>query len=484
MRYWDVANRIVPDTGAARHASRWRSIARRLVGDAFPTVRDDSVDVDVAAAMASRICTAPDGGLTMPTGPRWPRTLHGIGSLGAGGAERQLVNLLVNLAAQGHDQQTLLTMHPMTGDGAHYLPLLRDNPIDLRVTNEICPEGIELIRRNEDIVRLIRSMPPSFNSWTLDLWVDIALAKPDIAHFWLDHTNIWGGAAALLAGVPAVLLSTRNVHPGNFPYLHAPYMLPWYVWLAQCSRVQFINNSAAGAESYAEWMGVPRSRFEVIVNGVDLTHIERADASERRRLRAEIGLPQSAIAVVGAFRMSEEKRPLLFVETFARAAWENPALHAVLMGEGPLLDAVKAKARQLGVARRFHAIGRRTDLPKVLSAMDVFLHTAWWEGTPNVVLEAQQLQLPVVVTRAGGAAEAVAHGETGYLVDRDDVDELYKRLVEVIGDLGTWTRRAQQGPRFIARRFGAQRMVDETLALQLRCLEDARPRADVDLEVA
>jgi glycosyltransferase involved in cell wall biosynthesis len=116
--------------------------------------------------------------------------------------------------------------------------------------------------------------------------------------------------------------------------------------------------------------------------------------------------------------------------------------------------------------------------------MDVFLHTAWWEGTPNVVLEAQQLQLPVVVTRAGGAAEAVAHGETGYLVDRENVDELYQRLVEVIGDLEGWKRRAKVGPQFIARRFGVQRMVDDTLALQLRCLGEARPRADVEFEVA
>src|SRR5262249_40895474 len=156
--------------------------------------------------------------------------------------------------------------------------------------------------------------------------------------------------------------------------------------------VQFLNNSAAGAKSYADWLDVPADRFEVIVNGVDFTHLEAASAEERRRLRAEIGVPADAISVVGAFRMSDEKRPLLFVDTFARAAEQNPSLHAVLMGEGPLLGAVKARARQRGVAERFHAIGRRTDLPKVLSSMDVFLHTAWWEGTPNVVLEAQQLQ--------------------------------------------------------------------------------------------
>lgn len=454
---------------------------RRLVGDAFPVGRDESIDLDVAAAMASRICHPH---ASSAASARWPRTLHCIGSLCPGGAERQLVNLLANLATRGHEGQILLPTHPLTGDGAHYLPLLQDKPIQVLDSTEIRPEGVELIRRNEDIVRLIRSMPASFNAWTLDLWVNIALSKPDVAHFWLDHSNIWGAPAALLAGVPSVVLSTRNVHPENFPYLYAPYMRPWYIWLAQCPRVRFINNSVAGAQSYAEWMGVPERRFEVIVNGVELTHLRRAQAAERQRVRAEIGVPESAVAVVGAFRMSDEKRPLLFVETFARAAADNPSLHAVLMGVGPLLEAVKARAKQCGVEDRFHAIGRRTDLPAVLSSMDVFLHTAWWEGTPNVVLEAQQLQLPVVVTRAGGAVEAVAHGQTGYLVDRDDPEELYERLVEVIADLPAWKRRARQGPRFIAERFGVERMVDETLALHARSLGQIRPRADVELEVA
>ena len=100
------------------------------------------------------------------------------------------------------------------------------------------------------------------------------------------------------------------------------------------------------------------------------------------------------------------------------------------------------------------------------------------------MLEAQQLQVPVVVTRAGGAAESVAHGETGYLVDRDNPEELYERLVEVIADLEGWGRRARQGPEFIARRFGVRRMVDETLALHVRSLgQRQQPRTDVQLEV-
>src|SRR5690606_20868387 len=161
------------------------------------------------------------------------------------------------------------------------------------------------------------------------------------------------------------------------------------------------------------------SKFDVIVNGVNPSHLHAATPQERAEVRRELNLPQDAPVVVGAFRMSDEKRPLLFVETFARTLRSRPHAHAALMGLGPTLGDVQQRARDLGVLERFHCLGRRSDLPRVMSAMDVFRHTAWWEGTPNVVLEAQQLCLPVVVAKAGGAEDAVDHGRTGFLVERE-----------------------------------------------------------------
>lgn len=466
MRYWDVANQLFPHWRESHSSSHWRDVIRQLVSHDFAGVRDETIDLDVAAALAGQTSIAPH------QSEDWPRTLHCIGSLGAGGAERQLVNLLIELADRGHSNQTLLMMHPLEGEGAHYLPLLSSHAIDLRVNNQpIREEGIELIRRNEEMVQLIRRMPNSFNAWTFDLWVDISLARPNVAHFWLDHCNIWGAPAALLAGVPSVVVSTRNVHPANFPYLYAPYMHPWYVWMAQCPRVHFINNSHEGARSYAQWMNVPPSRLEVVLNGVNLGHLDATSPVERAKVRAEIGIPKHATSIVGAFRMSDEKRPLLFVETFAKAAQRFPEIHGVLMGEGPLKDVVAQRAKELGVADRFHLLGRRTDLPRVLSSMDVFLHTAWWEGTPNVVLEAQQLKLPVVVTRAGGATDAVDHGRTGLLVDREDEEGLATALLSILSNLDRWKHQALAGPSFIEERFSIKQMVNLTYDIHRRSLQ-------------
>lgn len=458
MRYWDVAHDIHPGLRSAAPPSFWRRQVIRLLAN---TSRDEAADLDVVAAMAAPASRAPDR-----SNP-WPRTVHCIGSLGAGGAERQLVNLLTALHERGHTEQTLLTINPLQGDEAHYADLLASHAIQIRTNNmPIREEAVELIRRNPEKVDLLKRLPPSFNAWSLDIWVELSLLAPDVAHFWLDHSNIWGGPAALLADIPAIVLSTRNVHPGNFPYLHTPYMQPWYKWLEQCPRVHFINNSHPGGQSYADWLEVPRSRFQTVLNGVDLSQLKTVTREARNEVRAQIGVPSDATVVVGAFRLSDEKRPLLFVETAAQAMSRFPDLHAVLMGDGPLRPDIEKRISSLGLTQKFHLLGRRNDLAKVMSSMDVFLHTAWWEGTPNVVLEAQQLGLPVVVSDGGGSADAVDHGQTGLLVNREDEAGIAAALVRVLEDLAGWTAKAQRGPQFIAERFAIDRMVDETLAVQ------------------
>lgn len=464
-RYYDIAAEFYPHAATPRPKSYWRGLIHDLARRRFTTPGGNQLPPALGAALMSP-AGLPHMGDAAP-----PRTLHCIGSLGAGGAERQLINLITELEDRGHHRQALLTTNPLEHDHAHYLHLLEKRQVPVRATNQtISDQGVELIRANPEKLDLLFQLPEEFRSWSIDMWVEMSLDAPEVAHLWLDHVNLWGAPAALLADIPAVVLSTRNVHPGNFPYLHAPYMQQWYQWLEKCPRVHFINNSYPGADSYAEWMAVPPSRFTVVLNGVNLSHLKPASAAERHETRAELGVPLDARVVVGAFRMSEEKRPLLFVETCAKAMAVDASVHAVLMGEGPLREAAAARAAELGIADRFHVIGRRRDLPRVMSSMDVFLHTAWWEGTPNVVLEAQQLTLPVVVANGGGAADAVMHGQTGLLVEREDEPGLAASLIEVLENLDTWRERAKGGPAFVANKFGLARMVDETVAVQRAAL--------------
>src|SRR4029077_15105482 len=157
--------------------------------------------------------------------------------------------------------------------------------------------------------------------------------------------------------------------------------------------------------------------------------------------------------------------PLLWVETAANVARARADCSFVIVGGGPLHNAVLKRARRRGFAERLHCPGASTEASGYLSMFDVFLLTSRAEGTPNVVLEASLAGLPVVATAAGGTAETIDDGVTGFLVGDASAAALAARLLEVLDDRAWRASAAEAGPAFVNRCFGLERMVEETLAV-------------------
>jgi glycosyltransferase involved in cell wall biosynthesis len=418
-----------------------------------------------------------------PHGMMTPHVTHCIGSLIPGGAERQLCNLVSHSARRGLEIN-VVTLFNLTGDSAHYVDLLRRTDIiPIVAGSRFDPKFEKEMLKTPGCVKFLDQLPEFLLPGTADIFGELLRDPPDILHSWLDHNNICAGVAGLLAGVPAIILSTRNVNPTHFPYLSHPFFKPWYQLLADSPRVHFINNSRAGAQDYADWLGVPVERFHVVLNGVDFDSLKYPNHHDIDRFRREIELPDGAPLVAGVFRLSDEKRPLVFAEVVRRAMLQLPHLHAVIAGVGPREADLRKAIADAGVSHRFHLLGRRTDIPVIMTAADVFLLTSQKEGTPNVLLEAQWFGCPVVATKAGGAADAVTHNETGLLVDVDDIDGLTTALVELLANPERCARLGKAGPDFVMSRFGIERMVDETLAVYQHALsQDVQPRTSLRLD--
>lgn len=105
-----------------------------------------------------------------------------------------------------------------------------------------------------------------------------------------------------------------------------------------------------------------------------------------------------------------------------------------LVGDGPLLEKVKALAGNLGLADRVRFLGARRDVDRVLAEAQVFVLASRWEGLPLSVLEAMRAGLPVVATEVGGVGEAVVEGVTGFLVPRGDEEALSQKLRLLLQD--------------------------------------------------
>jgi starch synthase (maltosyl-transferring) len=138
----------------------------------------------------------------------------------------------------------------------------------------------------------------------------------------------------------------------------------------------------------------------------------------------------------------------------------RPDWHLILVGDGPerssLLDRIAARPV---LAERVHWLGRRDDVPGLLSAADVLVSASLWEGMPNVVLEAMAARLPVVATSVEGSEDLVTTGQTGWLVRPGDPGALADALLQAALDPNRRRQYGLAGRARVEAEFSLERMV-------------------------
>lgn len=388
------------------------------------------------------------------------RVVHVCGSLAPGGAERQVANTLRHLSERNLESVHLLCDHLTPNTPEHfdfYLPLLSDAPVQVREIGKQTYDGIP------ELEQLKRSFFSGYAHDVSALIEEFRELRPEIVHTWLDWSNVRAGLAAVLAGVPKVVLSGRNLNPSHYA-LYQDYMLPAYQAMLKRQNVILINNSYAGARDYAKWLHMPPEGIRVVYNGVRFP--ETCDQpAKRQEVRAQLQIPQSATVVGGIFRLNEEKRPLLWVRTAGEAVKEREDLYFVVFGTGPLKQQMMNLAKELGISDRIRHVDLIEDTQKAFALMDACLLTSRGEGTPNVILEAQCYGVPVIVSDVGGCREAVLENQTGHLLKSDSPSDVAKVVLNVLCDEALLETTRALGPKFVSDRFGLERMIEETLQL-------------------
>jgi glycosyltransferase involved in cell wall biosynthesis len=389
------------------------------------------------------------------------------GNLSPGGAERQVVYTMTGLARRGfHDIQLLCDNlepgHPEKFD--FYLPTLRKDHIRAEMIERATIESLEVNDATRALHEFAHRLPTELLGDIVALYREFVLRQPEIVHAWLDWSNIRAGLAAALAGVPKILISGRNLNPTHFN-LYQPYMDPAYSALCELPNIVFVNNSRAGADDYAKWLGLASERIQVVHNAVDFSVRKRSSDAEIAALRRELRIAPGAPVVGSVFRFEEEKRPLFWLETAAIIARRCPEARFVLFGQGTMRPPMLEAAKRFGLRDRLFLPGVREDVLSAISMLDLFVLTSAGEGLPNVLLEAQWVGTPIVTTDVGGAREAILEGQTGFLGRNDDPTELASLCCRILADVGFRARAASAGPAFVRSRFNMQRMLDETIAL-------------------
>jgi glycosyltransferase involved in cell wall biosynthesis len=184
-------------------------------------------------------------------------------------------------------------------------------------------------------------------------------------------------------------------------------------------------------------MGVPASRVSVVPNGVDTAQFH---ARDRARARERLGLPAGGRLVVCVSRLSPEKGVDVLLDAWARLG--IPGARLVVVGGGAQMDALRARARALGVDSSVDLAGSRPHemIPDWLAAADLAVLPSRSEGHPNAVVEALACGRPVVASAVGGVPEIITDARLGAVVAPGDADALARGLRDALGR--TWDEAA------------------------------------------
>jgi glycosyltransferase involved in cell wall biosynthesis len=218
----------------------------------------------------------------------------------------------------------------------------------------------------------------------------------------------------------------------------------------------------------------------VIANGIDTQRFS-LDLDARRRVRAELGIPEQAWVVGTVGRLAPEKNQGLLID--AMSPMLDPRRHLVIVGEGPERPELERRAQATMRPELVHLTGARRDISSLLSAFDVFALTSQSEGLPLVLLEAMAMGLPVVSTAVGGIFDLVEPGVTGFLVKPGDTTALMTQLIELSTRPQSALDIANTARRRVLDRYSAEQMASDYEALYFRVLRGVR-RTEAPLPLA
>ena len=223
---------------------------------------------------------------------------------------------------------------------------------------------------------------------------------------------------------------------------------------------------------------IPERQGVVIYDGMKVLD-DVVDAGVKNGVRSELNIPQDAIIVGMVARVSPAKDYATLAKAAARIVAVHPAVRFLMVGDHsrvPLnqkhYEEVKQVLADCGVSSYFIFTNHRDDVARMIGSMDIFVLSTHTEGLPLVILEAMAQARPVVATDVGGVSEVVREGETGLLVDHENVEMLAARLLLLIKDEKLRNDLGSAGQRVVKQEFTVGSFAQRLSGLYREMLND------------
>jgi glycosyltransferase involved in cell wall biosynthesis len=279
--------------------------------------------------------------------------------------------------------------------------------------------------------------------------------QSDILHLhYVSFLNLYSWSARFQS-TRQVFFTDHHSRPAGSAQSRAPF------WKRVMARVinqpldKVICVSNYGYQCLTAYDLLPRNRFKMIYNGVDLSRV-KADPQLAARFRERYSIPAERAIVTQVSWIIPEKGIADFLETASLVLRQNRNVQFVLVGEGINREQYTKDAAAMGLDDHITWTGMVDDPfgEGVFQAADVVCQFSRWEEVFGwMIAEAMAHGKPVVATRVGGIPELVTEGVTGHLVSRGDAPAMSASVLQLLADPALRERMGAAGRDVVSRKF-------------------------------
>lgn len=299
----------------------------------------------------------------------------------------------------------------------------------------------------------------------------IAREKIEVVHAHHNRSHavcLLAQALLTMAGRPVVLVVSRRV---SFP----PGKNPFSRWKYRSKLIDRIVAVAEGVKDVLVASGVPKEKVEVVRSGVDVERFKKKAPNEK--LRKELGLPEDRPLIAKIANASPWKGQNVLIEAAGKLLSRGRKVQFLLAGRDTTGDWVRGEVEKRGLSGAITLAGFRTDVPELLSLVDVSVNAAvQGEGLSGALRESLASGVPVVASDVAGNRELLKSGVGGWLYPPGDSSALADRLEWVLDHMEEARASADEWRKKELSEFSADAMIDKTSALYEKLLAERKTR--------
>ncbi|SPJ22140.1 N-acetylgalactosamine-N, N'-diacetylbacillosaminyl-diphospho-undecaprenol 4-alpha-N-acetylgalactosaminyltransferase [Prolinoborus fasciculus] len=233
------------------------------------------------------------------------------------------------------------------------------------------------------------------------------------------HANILTRLIRLSTPIKKLICTAHNSNEGSFLRM-ALYRITHN--LADLTT----NVSNTAVYSFEKKKAVPKNTMRTVYNGINFTRFKYSSVA-KQELFNELNLKDNTKIILAVGRLNQQKNypNLLRAIKLLNDKYTEPFM-LLIAGDGELRLYIEKLINELNLNNFVLLLGRRSDIPKLMSACDVFVLSSDYEGLPTVLIEALACQAHTVSTDVSGAAEVLK--DNGVIVPINNPEELFKAI--------------------------------------------------------